>query len=143
MYPYLVENHESLSAVSTEAAKREIAESPKSSRATRLPKHEDAHEYPLVAELCKVIQSNTETVVVDSAIADSLRKHRPVHQQELINNSVQIWGNKLDSLGLEIIHVGDSKEMYYASNASYDPELLGLGRGVLASTESKVDCLVL
>lgn len=136
LFPYLKHNEESLSAITTAAARKEIEESSGICRSHRLSMHETEHEYPKVAELCKVIQSDTATVVINRKIADYLKQNHPVSQKELLDNSVQIWANKLHDLGLEIIQSRSSGELFYASEASYDSELLGLGRAILASSKS-------
>lgn len=58
-------------------------------------------DFPKVAELFKVIDSNTVTVVVDDGLKEQLRGGRWCGRDMLQKHSVQIWGWRIEELGLE------------------------------------------
>jgi CRISPR-associated endonuclease/helicase Cas3 len=97
-------------------------------KARHLVKAEQDMEYPEVAERCRVIESDTVTVVIDPGLAKAMQDHRKVSKLELLRYSVQIWPNKVKELGLEPI--GHGGELYKWPHA-YDPDFLGYMAGVL------------
>lgn len=58
-------------------------------------------DFPKVAELFKVIDNNTLTVVVADKLQEQLRKGKWCGRGELQKNSVQIWGWRAEDLRLE------------------------------------------
>ncbi|MBI1821684.1 MAG: DEAD/DEAH box helicase [Nitrospirae bacterium] len=58
-------------------------------------------DFPKVAELFKVIDSNTVTVVVASKLQEQLRQGKWCGKDELQKHSVQIWGWRVEDLRLE------------------------------------------
>lgn len=137
LFPYLADGTEELTVVATRAAELEIEESPEKSRAYRLPRAEKDHDYPEVAQLCRVINSDTITVVICKDVVARLRKGLRVSSREILNNSIQIWGNKVTQLGLEQVGGRFAGELFFASYASYDPVFLGLGKGILDASSDK------
>ncbi len=85
-------------------------------------------EYPEVAERCRVIESDTVTVVIDPGLAKAVQDHKRVSRLELLRYSVQIWANKTKDLALEPI--GRGRDLYKWPHA-YDPDFLGYMAGVL------------
>lgn len=97
-------------------------------KARHLVKAEQEMEYPEVANRCRVIESDTVTVVIDPGIAATVRKYKKISKVELLRYSVQIWAKKTKELALEPIgRVGDLYEWKHA----YDPDFLGYMAGVL------------
>lgn len=97
-------------------------------KARLLVKAEQDMEYPEVADRCRVIEADTVTVVIDPGLAQTIRDHKKVSKLELLQYSVQIWGKRIEKLGLKpISRVGD----LYEWNHAYDPEFLGYMAGVL------------
>jgi CRISPR-associated endonuclease/helicase Cas3 len=97
-------------------------------RARALTKAEESMEYPTVAALCRVIDADTATVLIDRELIASLRDGRRVSKLELQRYSVQIWASKLRNLGIEPIE--RSAELY-AWPYDYDPDFLGYMAGIL------------
>lgn len=58
-------------------------------------------DFPKVAELFKVIDNNTVTVVVADKLQEQLRRGKWCGRDELQKHSVQIWGWRAEDLGLE------------------------------------------
>jgi hypothetical protein len=58
-------------------------------------------DFPKVAELFKVIDNKTVTVVVARKLQEQLRQGKWCGREELQKHSVQIWGWRVDDLRLE------------------------------------------
>ena len=90
-------------------------------------------DYPLVAEKCRVIQSDTRLVLVDRKVVDRVRTgHRfgaRVDHQELIMHSVQLYHTKIIKLGLEPVIPGSEDLFALPENWRYDPLLYGYMAG--------------
>ncbi len=84
--------------------------------------------YPEVAELGRVIDSDTRLVIVDHALRDRLIAYENVSARELLAGSVQIWTNKVTALALEPIPA--RKDIYWWPHA-YDAAFLGYMEGAL------------
>jgi CRISPR-associated endonuclease/helicase Cas3 len=97
-------------------------------KARRLVKAEHEMEYPEVTDRCRVIESDTVTVVIDPGLAEAVRKCKKVSRLELLRYSVQIWARKTKELALEPI--GRAGDLYEWKHA-YDPDFLGYMAGVL------------
>jgi CRISPR-associated endonuclease/helicase Cas3 len=137
LFHFLESGEETLSDIATAAVADEINDDMKSPRLAAISRAESEHNYPEVEKLCKVIQSETTTILVDADLVANLRNGVPVKKQSLMEQSVQMWAANIDKLGLEALtsksgHV----EVYVASEASYDMQLLGLGKAVLDSSIS-------
>lgn len=148
--PHLTLGKDSLSEIVTQAVANRVEECASKSRFKTLPAEERARNYPEVADLCKVIEESTITVVVSPEVAHRLEKFwefpegERVTTRELLENSVQVWKNRIDDLGLEVLKTQSRRdELYVASDGSYDPFLLGLGKGIIQSAQSESDfCVV-
>lgn len=97
-------------------------------KARHLVKAEQEMEYPEVTDRCRVIESDTVTVVIDPGLAQAVRKHKKVSRLELLRYSVQIWAKKTKELDLQ--QIGRTGELYEWKHA-YDPDFLGYMAGVL------------
>lgn len=105
-------------------------------KARQLIKDEEGMEYPSVSDKCRVIDSDTRTVIIDKPLVEALRKGEKVSRIELMKNSVQIWASKIDKLGLSpIIHGSRPDSGIYAWPYDYDPDFLGYMKGVLKLEE--------
>lgn len=83
---------------------------------------ESAQDYPGVAELGRVINADTRTVVVDQALRDRLTRRLPVTHRDLLAGSVQLWAKDIRLLALPcLLPHRDLYEWPY----SYDPDFLG------------------
>lgn len=91
-------------------------------------KHERENNYPKVAEEARVIQSDTRTVIVDREIAAQVIVGKPIPSSVILQNSVQLWSEKIGTLGMESIRRGSD---LYHWPSRYDPELIGIMQGIL------------
>ncbi|MDD5502832.1 MAG: CRISPR-associated protein [Candidatus Thermoplasmatota archaeon] len=110
-----------------EAMRREITEGDKR-RAEELVKKESEMEYPDVAKLCRVIDSDCRLVVIDLEVISRLEKGERVQSVEMLRKSVQMWTTKIRELAL--VNVDGYAEVYKWT-APYDPDFLGYMAGVL------------
>ncbi|MBI3921453.1 MAG: CRISPR-associated protein [Armatimonadetes bacterium] len=123
------------SDLAKEAMRREITEGARD-RADKICRAERGMEYPHVAELCRVIESDTRLVVIDPDVVDVLGRHEPVVPLRLLRNSVQIWASKLDALPIKpLLRDGRKSQELYAWTGDYDPDFLGYMAGVLPLLE--------
>lgn len=114
----------------TDALKREIRLA--GNFLDTLQKEEDTMRFPSVEKGFRVINTDTRLAVVDEQLIIRLEKYEPVSWREIQQGSVQIWGYKLDALGIQEIRDG-----IYKWNYPYD-EFLGYMAGVLPVAESEL-----
>lgn len=93
----------------------------------RLSKAEKERDYPETARHGRVIQANTRIVVVDIDLADRLRAGERSSFQEILSYSVQMWAQRIETLGLRA--VPGRRELYEWPH-EYDG-FLGYMAGVL------------
>lgn len=135
LFPEIEALNHSLSEISTAALQRELEMKAKMTPGKTLSDQENCHDYPAVADSCRVIKTETCTVLVNEALALNLRKGIPVPFKQILNNSVQIWSDKIATLGFEPINSPrGTNELYYAGSDSYDPRMLGIMKAQLQST---------
>lgn len=114
----------------TEAMRRELTAGGRQV-SEKLFKAEAGMEYPEVSDLCRVIQTDTVTVVVNEALVARIRDGGRVGPQELQKNSVQIWANKVRELPVLPLSRRGSSASLYSWEAQYDPDFLGYMAGAL------------
>jgi CRISPR-associated endonuclease/helicase Cas3 len=93
---------------------------------------EKSDDYPEIAKLCRIITTETKTVLVDPALIARIESCDPKHDpswQEVTLNSVQIWSSRLDAAKLPVRPIGTDNELW-AWIGEYD-EFLGYMAGVL------------
>lgn len=112
----------------TEALRRELVRKDVRDRADKLREREKLEEFPEVAELYQVIDSDTRVVVVDPDLVRRLEQHGRVTWRELMRGSVQIWAKKVEKLSLRSF--AHHEELYYWTSG-YDSDFLGYLAGVL------------
>lgn len=135
LFPEIQTLQYSFSEISTAALQRELQIKAEMTPGEKLSDLEKNHDYPAVAENCKIIKTDTCTVLVDRELAQKLNKGIKIPYREILNNSVQIWSEKIDKLGFEIIHSSrGTTELYFASPACYDPQFLGIMKAQLQSS---------
>lgn len=89
-------------------------------------------DYPKVAELCRVIQSDARTVLVDRDLAAKVRLGIPVPSSEIVRHGVQIYPYKINNLGFKPV-IDGSEELYVLPEGwAYDPECYGYMAGWFA-----------
>ncbi|MCL6097297.1 MAG: DEAD/DEAH box helicase family protein [Bacteroidetes bacterium] len=121
----------------TEALRRELM-SDTEEKHKRIQKMETEMDYPEVANLYKVIASDTRLVIVDKTLIDKLEKHEKVDPKEINRNSVQLWSNKIYKLALDFVK-GYENSSLYAWPYDYDPDFLGYMAGVLPLLKSTLE----
>ena len=82
-------------------------------------------DYPKLAELCRVIQSDTRTVLVDRELAAKVRLGIPVPASEIVRHSVQVYPHKIANLGFEPVISGSEELFVLPESWAYDPECYG------------------
>ncbi len=100
---------------------------------------ENDMDYPKVADLCRVIQSETKTVLVDRELAAKVRASIPVTSMDIVRNSVQVYPYKIVNLGFEPVMPGGDDLFVLPESWAYDPECYGYMAGWLASQEFRID----
>ena len=122
--------------LATSAMKREWT-SGAEERARQLIQFEESMEYPSVSTHCRVIDTDTRTVIIDESLAEAVRKGEKVSRHELMRYSVQIWADKIKKLALEPAIPYDRSEdsRLYVWQYDYDPDFLGYMKGVLKLDE--------
>lgn len=137
LFPELISPDYSLSEIATAAQQRELEKTALVSPGSKLSDLEKAHDYPEVAEACKVIKTDTCTVLVNESIKERIVVGEPVNFRDILANSVQVWAEKINQLGFETINSSrTATELFFASSASYDPLFLGIMKAQLQSSET-------
>jgi CRISPR-associated endonuclease/helicase Cas3 len=102
-------------------------------RMEEIERAERAADYPQVADLCRVIDAPTKTVLVSPSLIKRIKNHDRTKWptwREIINNSVQIWSTRLDEGKLPVEQVGPDGELWALIEGNYD-SFLGWMKGVL------------
>lgn len=120
-------NAENPADVVTHAMREELRRLPMTEHA-QLLKAEEERDYPLVAELSRVIDADTRLVVVDGRLKRRLSKNKRVGFRALLRGSVQLWATKIDKLGLAPL---PGRADIYVWNDAYEAGFLGIMAGVL------------
>ncbi len=109
-------------------------------RACALQDAEETFEYPTVSKLCRVIEADTRTVLIDPELARALLRKEQVDRRRLILYSVQMWTDKLTKLPTHLL-VGEPNDpqALYAWDAPYDPDFLGYMAGAIPMLEGLRD----
>lgn len=85
---------------------------------------EDDENYPEVAKQCRVIQSETATVIIDQNVIERVKRREKVTPLELTRNSVQMYAAKISALAL--ICISEERDLHaWPSGYKYDPYFLG------------------
>ena len=112
-------------------------------RKEEICKAEDGLEYPDVARLCRVIDSDTQLVIIDPDLVEMLRQRKKVGYRQLLLHSVQIWTHKITKLPTAPVFSHRSTKSdantLYAWRAAYDPDFLGYMAGVIPLLEGLRD----
>jgi CRISPR-associated endonuclease/helicase Cas3 len=106
-------------------------------RAKQLIKDEKGMEYPSVSRQCRVIDTDTRTVIIDPSLAEAVRNGEAVSRVELVRYSVQLWASRIDKLALEPLAFRNpslNAGLYYWPY-EYDGDFLGYMKGVLKLEE--------
>jgi CRISPR-associated endonuclease/helicase Cas3 len=115
--------------LATESIKRELGKNSVKTQAELIKKMELRQEYRDVARLTRIIDADTRTVVVKQSIIERLNNREKVLPIDLLQNSVQLWSNKISKLGLTPFE--HYKDIYSLGGYKYDSEFLGYMEGLL------------
>lgn len=133
-------------ALATEAMRREVM-TVFDNRATEIIDRERKFDYPKVANLCRVIDADTRTVVVLPQVIQLLEQRLKVDHKDLMRNSVQLWAKKIEFLALEEVSacpgVYKMPEGYYGGFEGGAKPCFGYMKGVLPLVYSHKDGLVI
>jgi CRISPR-associated endonuclease/helicase Cas3 len=119
---------------STEAIRREVQRESIKKPSDKLQDREKKLDYPEVAKLCRIIESDTRMVVIDLEIVQALERWEKVTRSDLVKHSVQIWNNKLKSLPTRPVR---GNEELLAWIGPYDADFLGYMAGVIPLLEER------
>jgi len=133
-------NKLSITDLVTETIKRELKED-YNEKIEKILGYERTHMYPEVADICKIISSDTRLVVMDQEIIRMLESGEKVSSIQLLKNSVQIWASKKDELGLQSI--SGYKEIYRWFEDGYDSNFLGYMKAILNPDLMKMKELII
>lgn len=115
------------SHVVTHAMREELRRLPLTEHKMLLQAERDC-DYPLVAELSRVIDADTRLVVVNNRLINRLSKRERVGFRSLLQGSVQLWATKIEKLGLSPL---PGRADLYVWRDAYDADFLGIMAGVL------------
>ena len=123
----------------TEALQREINSGVGETEqlAGQIIQHEKDADYPEVARLCRLITTDTQTVLVDQNLIsriDSRERGQFPNAKEVMMNSVQIWKSRLPDLDPRPIGFGG--ELLALRPEQYD-DFLGYMKGILPLLEAQ------
>ena len=126
------EKREVSAELCTEALRRELLLNPRfDSLLSKVIKAEKSRNFPEVERLFKIICADTRTVVVSADLIRRIESFEPVDWREIQENSVQMWGCRIDELHIpELCHHSG----VYAWNLEYSP-FLGIMEGILRLKE--------
>lgn len=127
--------------LATEAVHREMLMSAVKGCSTQIREAEDGQDYKKVSNLCRVIDADTRLVVVSQAMLNSLIRREKVSFSELLQNSIQLWSNKIESL--DLIPVKHHEDIYSLGSYTYDPDFLGYMEGLLPLVYQHEDSLII
>jgi CRISPR-associated endonuclease/helicase Cas3 len=84
-------------------------------RIEEIERAEKAADYPEVAKLCRIITADTQTVLVDQALAkriESRDRTQLPSWRDIMQHSVQIWASRLDPGKLPVKPIGPGGELW-------------------------------
>ena len=116
------------------AMRRELIEKDVQDDVENLLKAERCSDWPEVSKLYRVIDSDTQTVVVDQELVMRIQEGDRPKWIELVRGSVQIWRKRVAELAIR--QLDEKGELYYWTGP-YDPDFLGYMAGVVPLIEGK------
>jgi CRISPR-associated endonuclease/helicase Cas3 len=98
---------------------------------------ESERDYPKVAQNCRVIQTETKTVVVDPSIISRLKRYERVPSIDVVRHSVQMFNAKIEKFGLSPV-TSESDLFYLSESWDYDPDFLGYMAGIINQSKAAI-----
>ncbi len=117
----------------SKAIRKELSRFPeKKSKSELLILEEQKQGFQEVSTGYRIIDSETATVIIDKGLVKKLEQGVPINWQDLQNNSVQLWANKIRNFNLKPI-VGCAQDDIYSwtDTYDYDPHFLGIMAGII------------
>ena len=84
-------------------------------RIEEIERAEKAADYPEVAKLCRIITADTQTVLIDRALAERIETRERTQfpsWRDIMQNSVQIWASRLDAREWPLKPIGHDGELW-------------------------------
>ena len=113
-------------ALVSDAMRRELIESDVREDVEELLAAEHSADWPEVSKLYRVIDSDTQTVVVDHELVKRIQEGERPKWRELVRGSVQMWRKRVKELAIR--QLDEKGELFYWTGP-YDPEFLGYMTG--------------
>ena len=92
-------------------------------RIEEIERAEKAADYPEVAKLCRIITADTQTVLVDQAMAKRIESRDRTQfpsWRDIMQNSVQIWSSRLKSGDWPLKPIGPDEELWAWTGQNYN-----------------------
>ena len=102
-----------------------------------LVKTERECDYPKVSQECRVIQTETRTVIVDPSIIARLKAYERVPSIEVVRHSVQMFNAKIEKFGLSPV-TSESDLFYLPESWNYDPDFLGYMAEIVKQSKAAI-----
>ena len=132
LWDQIVDPKNTITSLCTTAIRKEFSRSAKKEHSEELLKNEENCNFQFVDNNYQVITSDTITVIVDKELVKLLELGVPVDWQRIQENSVQLWANKVNKLGLKEIQGCSQDDIYsWTDTHEYDPDFLGIMAGII------------
>lgn len=133
LWDEILDPKNTINSLCTKAIRKEFSRFPdKEELSKELLGDEAARNFQFITKNYQVIKSDTITVIVDKNLVKQLEQGIPVKWQQIQENSVQLWTNRVTSLGLREIHGCSNDGIYsWTDTYEYDPHFLGIMAGII------------
>jgi CRISPR/Cas system-associated endonuclease/helicase Cas3 len=133
LWDQIIASKITLTSLCTTAIRKEFSRFPvKKEHSEELLINESSCNFQFVSKNYQVIKSDTITVIVDKILVKQLEQGAPVNWQKIQDNSVQLWSNRVKTLGLKEIQGCLNDGIYsWTDTYEYDPHFLGIMAGII------------
>ncbi len=133
LWSEIVSDEMDSSELCSKAIRKELSRfQEKKEKSEMLLSEEQKQGFQEISDSYKIIDSETATVIVDEKLVKKLEQGAPVNWQDLQNNSVQLWANKIKKFNLTPIAGCKQDDIYsWIDRYDYDPDFLGIMAGVI------------
>jgi len=133
LWPEIMSDEMNSSDLCTKAIRKELSRfQDKKNKSEMLLSEEGKQGFQEVSAAYQIIDSDTVTVIIDKELVKKLELGVPVNWQDLQNNSVQLWANKIKKFNLNPIAGCKQDDIYsWIDKYDYDPEFLGIMAGII------------
>ena len=128
LWSEIVSDEVDSSELCSKAIRKELSRFPeKRNKSELLLSEEQKQGFQEVSTTYRVIDSDTATVIIDAKLVEKLEHGFPVNWQDLQNNSVQLWMQKIAKLNLRpIVNCSQDNIFSWTDAYEYDPSFLGI-----------------